>query len=191
MNRSKILYSFLLAITFISCTKGKLLKVPQISTDFIQENTVELESDFFLIGPSIDSVNTELRVGCDCCASDLIFANDSSFLYIELCLGGDVYIKGDYLVFGDLLILHTDKEIVSSDSPIDTPGVDLPTTYELIQQEPIYLTYRISNLKGTQVITYSKGKYREYGMPVYSGSTNHFFRELRKEKVLRNYLDSE
>lgn len=191
MYPSKILYALLFAIAFISCSKGKQLQIPQISTDFIQKNTAKLESDFFLIGPGIDSVNTEVIAGCDCCASDLVLLNDSSFLYIELCMGGDSYIKGNYLVFGDLLILHTDKEIVSFESPIGASDVDIPATYELIQQEPIYLTYRISNLKGKQVITYNKDKYSEYGMPVYSGSTNHFLRELRKEKVLRNYLDSE
>lgn len=191
MNQSKILYAFFLVTLFISCSKGKPLPIPIIATDFIQENTTKLDDNFFLIGPKIDSLNVAIIADCDCCASNLVLLDDSSFLYVELCLSGDSYIKGNYLVLGDLLILHTDKEIVSSESPIGASDADIPIIYELIQQEPTYLAYRISKLKGKQVITYSKDKYSEYGMPVFSESTSHFLRELRKEKILRTYLDKE
>lgn len=188
MSIQKTLYLFLIGMFFISCSKKPSLRIPELSTDFLKGNPTKLTSDFFFIGPELDSVNVDIVAECDCCASDLAFLNDSSFVYLSLCLGGDSYVKGNYLVFGNLLILHTDEEVVTSEDPM--LNIDSPTTYKINKQERDYHGYTISNLKGKQVITYSKDDYTEYGMATHS-SLNRFLEQFRKDKILRRFLEEE
>ena len=106
MTVQKILCFFFAGFLFAACNKGTPLLLPEISTDFLKSDSTILNSDLILIGPGIDSVNAEVAAGCDCCASKLAFLNDSSFIYKVLCLGGDSYVKGNYVFFGDLLVHH-------------------------------------------------------------------------------------
>ncbi|MNY24253.1 hypothetical protein D3C86_1579570 [compost metagenome] len=188
----KSLFSLFLGSVFliVACSPKKELTVPGLVPEFLAESNNEFSGKLFFIGPDLDSVNASVVAECDCCASDLAFINDSVFLYVELCLGGDVYIKGKYRTFGNLLILQTDEEILSSEYEYaETSGVDFPTRYEIIKQKTTYHAYVISDLKGKQLITYRKNDLEEYGM-VTSGSITHLLDEIRQEKPLREYLDN-
>lgn len=186
MRIQKLIYLFICGISLVACSKGNSLTVPKITADFVKDYTKNLNGSVFFIGPELDSVNVEIVADCDCCASNLAFMNDTSFVYVERCLGGDVYVKGNYLVFGSLLMLHTGNDIVSSEDNYVSEIESVPI-YEVIRQEEAYHVYTISNWKGKQVITYSKDDYSEYGISTRI-SINRFLEEFRKEKILREFL---
>jgi hypothetical protein len=182
----KFIAVFICGISLVACNKGKPLSLPEITAPFANDNSIDLSGSVFFIGPELDSVNMEIIAACDCCASDLAFPNDSSFVYVERCMGGDVYVKGNYLIFGNVLILHTDNEIVSSEHEM-SPDSELAAKYEVVHQKGTYHAYLISNLKGKEVISYTKDDFAEYGMPT-QVSVSSFLEEFRKEKVLREFL---
>lgn len=186
MRVQKLFYLIICGISLTACNKGKPLPVPEITVPFANDHSIDLSGSVFFIGPELDSVNMEIIAACDCCASDLAFLNDSSFVYIERCMGGDVYVKGNYLIFGNILILHTDNKIVSSEYEM-SPDIELAEKYEIIQQKRTYHAYLISNLKGKEVISFAKDDFAEYGMPAQI-SISSFLEEFRKEKVLREFL---
>lgn len=189
MRIHPISFLILSILLLAACAQKKDLNIPVLVPELLAERNTEFSGKFFFMGPELDSVHAEVVADCDCCASDLAFIDDSTFLYVELCLGGDVYIKGKYQVFGNLLILQTDEEVLSSEYEYaDTSGVDFPTRYEVVRQKSNYLGYTISDLKGKQLITYRNEDYEEYGMPI-AGSVKNLLDEIRKEKVLRHYLD--
>lgn len=177
----------LFVILLCSCTKGKPVTVPEINTDFNVNRKAEVSGFVFFIGPELDSTDVDIIADCDCCASELAFINDSSFLYEELCLGGNAYAKGDYIVFGDLLILRTNQEVLSEEYEIGFIEDDSPSSYEIVRQKPNYIAYQLSELKGKQVITYSNDGHKEYGVHDHISVTQ-FLRDLRKEKAIRAYL---
>ena len=187
MSTQKIFYFFFTVIFLTACNSGKPLSIAKINIDFIDAHKTDLSETVFFIGPELDSTQVRVVADCDCCASNLAFVDDSVFLYNLLCLGGDSYIKGDYVLFGDLLILRTNKEIVNQEYEVGSMEENLPVTTAIIRQEPRYLGYKVSELKGKQIIVYSKDDYTEYGIRD-SGSVTEFIEELRKEKVLREYL---
>ena len=182
----KICWSFILLVLLTSCHKESV-SIKGTVPAFMTFNNSELSNSTFFIGPELDSIDADVIADCDCCASNLAFVNDSSFLYEILCLGGNSYIKGRYVLSGDVLILETNKEVVSEEYELGTMNDDSPSTYELTLQEPRYLSYKVSELKGEQIIVHSKDDYTEYGIRD-SDSALEYLRELRKEKVLRKYL---
>lgn len=187
------LYFFLAGILLSACDNGIPVALPAVSTDFLKGDLTIQNSAFFLIGPDIDSVNAQVVAECDCCASELALLNDTSFIYTALCLGGDSYVKGNYVFFGNLLILHTDEDVISEEYEYAAApdGGDTPIHYEVIKQERKFHIYQLSALKGKPFITYtSKDDYKEYGTPV-KGSMNDFLGEFRKEKVLKRFLEDE
>ena len=181
---------FLVSFLLVACTPKKDLAIPVLVPEFLAESNNDFSGKLFFIGPELDAARAEVVADCDCCASDLAFLDDSVFLYVELCLGGDVYVKGKYRAFGNLLILQTDEEVLSSEYEYaDTSGFDFPTRYEVIKQKRAYHAYTISDLKGKQLITYRKEDMEEYGMPT-TGSVRHLLDEMKQEKELRRYLDN-
>lgn len=187
MIQNKLCFLSILLFFFASCKKEPLKSEELSIPEFMTADNEELNNSTFFIGPELDSTEADIVADCDCCASNLAFVSDSSFIYEALCLGGDSYIKGDYILFGDLLILRTNKEIVDEEYEVGSMEEDFPVTTEVVQQETRYLGYKVSELKGKQIIVYSKDDYTEYGMRD-SGSVKKFLEELRKEKVLREYL---
>ncbi|MNU80502.1 hypothetical protein D3C71_701350 [compost metagenome] len=142
----------------------------------------------FFIGPEIDSTQPKIVADCDCCASDLAFINDSSFIYIARCLEGDIYVKGNYLTFGKHLILRTNGEVVESDHMLSISDIEIPTTYQAHKDKIAYLDYQVSELKGKQFITHSKDEYLEYGIRT-NESIRVFLKEFEDEKVLKDFLE--
>lgn len=181
----KICLLFICLISLLSCRK-KSVSLQEIIPSFIAKGNSELSNSTFFIGPQLDSVEVDIIADCDCCASNIAF-NDSSFFYIELCMGGNSYVKGDYVIVGDKLILRTNKKIISEEYEVGSMDENVPISYEVIEQRPNYLIYEISDLKGKQIITYSKDDYTEYGMRD-TGSVVWFMKEWRKEKILNEYL---
>lgn len=184
MNR---FLTFLLCAFLLACSKPSDKKT-EVSFPSPQFERTDLSGEVFFIGPDIDSVHAEIVADCDCCASDLAFINDSSFIFIARCLEGDIYVKGNYLVFGEHLILKTAGETVTSEHTLSISDIEIPTTYEAQKDKIAYISYRISELKGKQFITYSTDDYTEYGIRT-NESLRVFLKEFEDEKVLREFLE--
>lgn len=178
---------FLLCTFTLACSKESTHRKVKATFPVLQFERTDLSGKVFFIGPEIDSVNAEIVAACDCCASDLAFTDSTSFIYIERCLGGDVYVKGQYLTLGNLLFLRTDKEYVSSENFM-APDTISYTTYELGYLKPNYIRYMLSDLKGKQFITYSKDDYTEYGIAT-NISIAHFLKEFEDEKILKDFSE--
>lgn len=180
---------FILGAFTISCSGSSSKQKETISIPPIQFETTDLSGEVFFIGPEVDSINARIVADCDCCASDLAFINDSSFIFILRCLGGDTYIKGDYLTFGDQLILRTDGEVVSSEVEFSLSDIEIPMKYETSKDQMIYISYTLSKWKGKQFITYSKDDNVEYGIRT-NESMRVFLKEFEDEKILKSFLES-
>lgn len=178
---------FLLCVFSLGCSKQPDKKT-EISLPVPSFEKTDLSGEVFFIGPEIDSVKAEIVADCDCCASDLAFINDSSFIFIARCLEGDIFVKGTYLTFGEHLILRTSGKVVESEHIISVSDIEIPTTYEAHKDKIAYINYRISELKGKQFITYSKDDYTEYGIQT-DESLRVFLKEFEDEKVLRDFLE--
>lgn len=183
-----VFFGLVTLLTGCSGTAKKKMTFP-LPFPAIRPESPDMSGKVFFIGPKIDSVKAEIEAGCDCCASDLAFVDSTSFIYIERCLGGDVYVKGEYLSFGNILLLRTDKEYVSSEDSMP-PDTVFQTTYEMgYSKKNNYIGYTLSELKGKRFITYSSEDYTEYGMET-AISTAHFLKEFQGEKTLEQFLAS-
>ncbi len=176
----------LLGVFSLGCSKPSGKKT-EVSFPVPAFERADLSGEVFFIGPEIDSVKAEIVADCDCCASDLAFINDSSFIFISRCLEGDIYVKGTYLTFGEQLILRTSGKIVESEHILSISDIEIPTTYEAHEDKIAYINYRISELKGKQFITYSKDDYTEYGIRT-DESLRVFLKEFEDETVLREFI---
>lgn len=183
MQIQKLIYILALGISVISCDKGKPLALPEISADFVKEYTIDLSGTLFFIGPELDSIHAQIIAECDCCASDLAFLSDSSFIYVERCLEGDGFVKGSYLAFDNYVFLRIDENTVSSSFGI----LDPETTYTETKQKESYIVYTLQDLKGKQLLHYTNGSYQEFGLRS-DRSIDDFLEEFRDEKVLRKFL---
>lgn len=185
MSIQKITY--FLFVLLCSCSKGKQVIIPKLNGNFIKAYRTDLSGAVFFIGPGINQEKTEIIAECDCCASDLAFLNDSLFIYVERCLGGDTYIKGSYIAFGEHVFLHIDENIiVSEENPIE-----LTYSYRAEQQQESFFVYNFLNTTGKQLLSYEDGTYSEFGLRSDRVHLNGFLEEFRKEKILRIFLEGE
>lgn len=150
----------------------------------IESHQIDLSGAVFFIGPEIDPKQQEIIAECDCCASDLAFLDDSSFIYVERCLGGDTYVKGSYLAFNDHVFLHIDGNTVSSEEDM----MNEKTTYTAIKQEESFVTYEILNATGKMLLRYKDGEYSEFGLKSKRITLDGFLDEFRSEKTLRAFM---
>lgn len=178
---------FLLCLFALACSKESNRQKGKFTFPVLHLEGTDLSGEVFFIGPEIDSVKADIVADCDCCASDLAFINDSSFIFIARCLEGDTYVKGNYLTFGELLFLKTAGKTVVSEHTLSVSDIEIPTSYETHKDKIAYINYRISELKGKQFITYSTDTYTEYGIRT-DESIRIFLKEFEDEKVLKEFL---
>lgn len=178
---------FLLCAFTLACSKESTQQKVQFTVPVPHFERTNLSGEVFFIGPEIDSVKAAIVADCDCCASELAFINDSSFIFIGRCLEGDTYVKGNYLTFGEHLILRTAGKTVVSEHTLSVSDIEIPTSYETHKDKIAYINYRISELKGKQFITYSTDDYTEYGIRT-DESIRIFLKEFEDEKVLKEFL---
>jgi|GEM_PF-2267317 len=185
MSIQKTVFLFLSLLLLFSCNQGKTLAIPEINADFIEDAKIDLSGAVFFLGPEIDHEQREIIADCDCCASDLAFLNDSSFIYVERCMGGDGYVKGFYFAFNGRVFLHIDGNTVSSEEDMLSEKISYTTN----KQKDSYLTYEIFNTTGKMLLCYKDGEYSEFGLKSKRVTLDDFLDEFRKEKVLRTFLE--
>lgn len=66
---------------------------------------LHLSGQSYRFGPSIDSTNCKINAPCDCCVSDIAFADDNKFVAVFYCLFDDTYAHGTYRIDGDKVYL--------------------------------------------------------------------------------------
>ena len=161
MSIQRIAYFFIVFFSLAACNNEKPLQIPDVSTDF-SEDTVDLSNKLFFIGPQIDTLKMDIVADCDCCASNLAFADDRVFVFESLCLEGDDYFKGTYFKFGSLIFLKFHPMTVSS---IHYPGEEKEPTWEKVSDSVSYSVLEFSTLKSEWVISGSYyGESTDYGM---------------------------
>lgn len=110
----------------------------------------------YFVGPTFDSSKVVIVADCDCCASDLGFINDSTFVLVSYCIDGDSYFSGTYCVFNDCLLMRFGNKSVSSTREISSvigDSVDhAELYYETHNETPHYLAVKITTLKGKTVL---------------------------------------
>ncbi len=85
----------------------------------------QFRNKVFSIGPSIEINKCELLIECDCCSSDLItFEND--FILINYCMGDNEYLKGNFEIDDERLLLIFEDKFVIKHYPFDDEGEALP-----------------------------------------------------------------
>jgi hypothetical protein len=151
---------------------------------------VELADKTFFFGPTLDSTNIEILAECDCCASEILFNKDSSFIAAFYCLEGDSFTKGKFGV--------TDEKLTLTFAPLEVTKLnDLEadydsTTYQktlnlqVIKRQISKSIIDISFLNSKIVLT-TNAEEKDYGIESKDRSNASFLSRLRKDSVL-HYL---
>ncbi|WP_343633220.1 hypothetical protein [Fluviicola sp.] len=178
MSIQKTVYVFILTLALTACTKGKPIPFISLKDDFIKHSNTDFSGKYFFLGPEIDSANMQILAPCDCCASNMVFVNDSLFVFESLCLEEDVYSKGKYCRLGNLLLLEVQTPFVSE---IRVPGTDLEETWEVRDHETNYVAMNISELNSQLILSIKYEGGTDYGME--QGSSKQYISELKKQGV--------
>ena len=183
----KVLTFFCFVILLTSCNRTP----PTNDTDKLYTNVnskIDLANKVYFIGPVIDSVSSKIQAECDCCASDLLFFGDSTFVLISYCEGSDTYSKGAYSVRVNKLLLYYDPlRVTKSDdfeSETDTSKVmKAYTSYEISRSPSIVPIVQISFLKSKPFLSLKYKEGTDYGMENDSISFQKFVKNLKSDSV--------
>ena len=125
----------------------------------------------YRFGPSVDSTSCKVIAPCDCCVSDIAFADDKKFIAIFYCLHQDSYAHGTYRIDGDKVYLDfypklvdviTDM-VVDADTLVVRGDTNVTTLRYEVQTIPHYIdTLHAFMCHGT-VAFHSTGL--DYGSP--------------------------
>lgn len=172
---------FLLAIALFSCDKRSSSVYHNFTPAVLSKDPINLSNKLFFIGPQIDTLKMAIQAGCDCCASNLAFVNDSFFVFESLCLEGDDYFKGTYAKFRNLVFLKFHPIMVSS---THYPGTDMESTWENKRDSVSYSVLEFSTLKSEWILSASYyGTDTDYGMCNRTISVKKFLQRLESEGI--------
>lgn len=107
-----------LFIILFSCNSNNTTKHAEVLTKSVnnKEEKVILKNDFesvlFITAQSLDD-NGDLELGCDCCSSNFYFIDKNKFVEASYCLHEDSYLKGNYEIVKDGVLLHYDQECLT------------------------------------------------------------------------------
>ncbi|MCG2611448.1 hypothetical protein LZZ90_08005 [Flavobacterium sp. SM15] len=117
--------SFLLFLVFlVSCNNSNTSKRTNvlIKNENNQDVKVPLRNDFenqlFITATSLDD-NGDLELGCDCCSSNFYFIDKSKFIEVAYCLHEDSYLKGNYEIVKDGVMLRYDQEYLNIETNLE------------------------------------------------------------------------
>jgi len=169
--------AFIFCILLISCSQNSLKKNTEIKS-------VELADKLFAFAPDIDSAKVESKAECDCCASNILFRKDSSFIHVFYCLEGDTYAKGKFTFLGtNRLLLKYDKENLTELHDLEP---DYDTMYYKKQSglqfsnKPINsLKLRVSSLKG-KIVLITESIDKDYGIEADKKDFTNFMKGLKR-----------
>ena len=177
MKSGSLVTFILLVWCLASCQKNhKTEKANHIITA-AKPAKIQFADKLFFIGPGLDSTSGYIDAGCDCCASDIAFFADSSFVYAVYCLEGNDYLKGNYSVRQNQVILKIDSLLVSSSFPVGIDEVDSTgvsnaiTTYSVKKErnQPA-ASIKISSFKEKPllILIYNEGEENPEAKPAFS-----------------------
>jgi len=179
------LLAFVLLTTINSCVNQSKQKTDLSFLKFKAQGN-QLSGKLFLLGPQLDSIAVEAIAGCDCCASDLAFINDSVFTFVVLCLGGDDFYKGKYSITPGAILLNFDDEYVYSTQieKLDSLGqLDFEMNYSIEKYESSHNFLFLSSLKNRQVISFPYQGGQEIGAENKQKSMSDFISNLKTQGV--------
>jgi hypothetical protein len=128
----------LIGIVSISCQNSGDKKVSNQDNTVQKESTnttfVDFDMDMF-VGKVFEAGSENLFTddcisdfGCDCCASQIIFNNDSSFYYQGFCESDEYLLTGTFSISEDRLIAYFDGYCITNqynwENEIDTSAVN-------------------------------------------------------------------
>ena len=154
---------------------------------------VDLADKTFFFGPTLDSTKTEILAECDCCASEILFSKDSSFIAAFYCLEGDSFAKGKFGVTNNKLILSFAPLEVTKlndmEADYDSTTYQKTLNFQVIERQFPKSIIDISFLNSKIVLT-TNGEEKDYGIESKDRSNALFLNSLRKDSVL-HYLKIE
>ncbi len=137
----------LIVIYFNSCSNPPSFppKHDSLSSPF------SMAGKLYLFAPELDSTKLVATGACDCCSANILFLDDSSFLYIGYCEAGSSYVLGKYQA--DNLKLTPDFDSITVEKyypePGDSTGKLTPKPiFHIDIRKPDKQTYKRQEYKG-------------------------------------------
>lgn len=102
----------------------------------------DIVGQLYFYGPELDSVTCKATGSCDCCTSNLLFLNDSAFVALDYCIGGNTYYKGTYKIDKNSITFKSDSLRVDIEDnwqiETDTTGKNLPASFIKVRKDRIF-----------------------------------------------------
>lgn len=156
----------ILSIGFFACNSNTGHETIDVGSDNTKIEPIKsLKGQLYFIAPELDSATSRATGGCDCCAGHLLFLNDSDFIAVDYCLGGDTYYKGSYEIEKTVVLfradsLRVDKEENWEKYETDSGVADLPSFFVKSSKVKIFdFNWTGFNFKGRLCFKTSFGDY--------------------------------
>lgn len=184
-SASNLIIVVLLLAGMVSCSEKKRHYDLEFNNPFHIKN--DFAESLYFLGPEVDSAKTEILAQCDCCASDLAFINDSVFVYVVRCLGGDVFLKGNYQPVPYGILLRYDDDFVDGEeiATINESGeMDFKMEYKLENESSSPELLIVSKLNSAVLLTQSfRDGSKLYGMKNNDRKLDNFKDNLKSEGI--------
>ncbi|MDQ3276724.1 MAG: hypothetical protein M3Q06_00245 [Bacteroidota bacterium] len=152
---------------------------------------VALADKVYFFGPAVDSTSTDVLAECDCCASEILFEKDSSFIAAFYCLEENTYAKGTFSVIADKLILtYAPEDVIKrndTDAEYGSATYKKTSNFQVTTRQIPKSTLSISFLNAKTVLS-TDGEEKDFGMESKEQTRLSFLAALRKDSVL-HYLN--
>jgi hypothetical protein len=116
---------------------------------------ISLAGKLYFFAPELDSTKLEATGACDCCSSNMLFLDDSSFLYISYCEGSTSYTRGKYTSDHQKLTVALDSITVDKYYPEEndsTGTLSINPVYHTSIQQPDNQTFKKQEYKGITLL---------------------------------------
>ena len=150
MKLTPLIAVLLSAAYFSSCSNQPSV---QQKTDSLH-SPISMAGKIYFFAPEFDSTNLVATGACDCCSTNTLFLNDSSFLEIEYCEDGSTFLMGKYRADNRSLSLFYDSVTVNSYLPDleDTGYAKLDKAIDHVSiEKPQTRTYQKQEYKGVNL----------------------------------------
>jgi hypothetical protein len=99
-------------------------------TEVTLQLPLKMSESVYFVAPFLDSSTVEASDPCDCCGSEILLMDESTFAGVHYCIESDLFFKGTYNIEGSKIYFHTDAQIIKKqknwEAEADTSGRNLP-----------------------------------------------------------------
>ncbi len=157
------------------------------------DNSVKLNSlslavvgKLYFLAPELDSAKCQAIGACDCCAGNLLFLTDTTFVAADYCMYDDCYYKGTYVVIGNEILFQSDSlrvdKVTNEETERDTIKFD-STPFSIQTSKYKTFKFKWTKFECNGAIGFKSDiKEMPFATPDYEGKNN-FIKSINKDSI--------